>query len=250
MSWPLWEDKKEKASRLLSFLFHFLHHHHPHPNNHCNYQPVSFDNFESLSWKQHWPKDEMQFQCSSLSCFVKATNCEPNTSFPLCLQYFSPKEKVSPCFVFFVVYIEGQSPWQWTEPVRAFRQTRSDFLGFYLSFMAEPCSDVFCISPATNIRMPDIAGTKISNWTWLLILVGFSFLSDLFTKQFLFCRQTWTTMETMINCGKNWVNGHSVAFARHSCFSMKDDDNQTNIYAMKSTILLINEKSWKMRGKN
>ena len=175
MSWPLWEDKKEKASRLLSFLFHFLHHPHPHPNNHCNYQPVSFDNFDSLSWKPHWTKNEMQIHCPSLSCFVKGINCQPNTSFPLCLQYFSPKEKVSPCFVFFVVYIEGQSPWQWTEPVRAFRQTRSDFSGFYLSFMAEPCSDVFCISPATNIKMPDIAGTKISNWTWLLIFGRFLF---------------------------------------------------------------------------
>ena len=81
MSWPLWEDKKEKASRLLSFLFHFLHHPHPHPNNHCNYQPVSFDNFESLSWKPQWTKNEMKIHCPSLSCFVKATNCQPNISF-------------------------------------------------------------------------------------------------------------------------------------------------------------------------
>ena len=30
MSWPLCEDKKEKASRLLSLLFHLFHHHHHH----------------------------------------------------------------------------------------------------------------------------------------------------------------------------------------------------------------------------
>ena len=173
MSWPLWEDKKEKASRLLSFLFHFLHHPHPHPNNHCNYQPVSFDNFESLSWKPQWTKNEMKIHCPSLSCFVKATNCQPNISFVSSI-LFTQRKSLS------LFYFLCRLHWRaisltMNRASEGLSPNSFGFSGFYLSFMAEPCSDVFCISPATNIKMPDIAGTKISNWTWLLIFGRFLF---------------------------------------------------------------------------
>ena len=38
-----------------------------------------------------------------------------------------------------------------------------------------PVQMCFVFPPATNIKMPDIAGTKISNWTWLLIFGRFLF---------------------------------------------------------------------------